>query len=162
MYICNLKLDVKKILIICLIIALAVTLIIELTNMSGKSANTSYDYVLNEQNFTEILKAVHNDITGNIGKTVKLSGYIFTLPDFKETNFVCGRDMMLDGDEKVVGFLCECEKAKDFAEGEWVEITGTFEKGYYMTDMPVIKATTIKKITAPANTFVEAPASLTN
>ena len=109
-----------------------------------------------------MLKTVHNDIDGNIGKTVKLSGYIFTLPDFKETNFVCGRDMLLDGDEKVVGFLCEYEKAKDFTEGEWIEITGTFEKGYYMTDMPVIKVNTITKITAPPNTFVEAPASLTN
>lgn len=162
MYICNLKIDLKKILIICLVIALVITLIIELSNMVKNNNTVSFDYTLNEQNFTEVLKTVHNDIDGNIGKTVKLSGYIFTLPDFKETNFVCGRDMLLDGDEKVVGFLCEYEKAKDFTEGEWIEITGTFEKGYYMTDMPVIKVNTITKITAPPNTFVEAPASLTN
>ena len=100
MYICNLKIDLKKILIICLVIALAITLIIELSNMVKNNNTVSYDYTLNEQNFTEVLKTVHNDIDGNIGKTVKLSGYIFTLPDFKETNFVCGRDMLLDGDEK--------------------------------------------------------------
>ena len=65
--------------------------------------------------------------------------------------------MILNNEERVVGFLCEYEKAKELLENEWIEITGTIIKGYYITDMPVIKVESIKKITAPANTYVNPP-----
>ncbi len=158
MYICNLKLNTKKILIICLVIAIVVTLGIEIASMSSKkTTGVTYDYELNDSNFTTVLKSVHEDINSNIGKTIKVSGFVFKLYDFKENNFVCGRDMVLDGEEKVVGFLCEYENAKDIAYGEWVEITGTIKLGYYMCEMPVIQIESLKKIPAPANTFVEPP-----
>lgn len=160
MYICNFKLNIKKILIICLVIAIAITLSLELLDMNRADQIQKYDYELTAENFTQILKTVHNDIDGNIGKTIKLSGFVFTLPDFKEQNFVCGRDMMLGGEEKVVGFLCEYTGNTDIAESEWIEVTGKIIKGYYMGDMPVIKIDNLNKITAPANTFVDAPEEL--
>lgn len=159
MYICNLKINIKKILIICLIISIAITLALEIIDMN-KPKNISYDYELTNENFTTILKSVHENIDDNIGKTIKLSGFVFTLPDFKDENFVCGRDMILGGEEKVVGFLCEYTGNTEIAESEWVEITGKIIKGYYMGDMPVIQIDSLNKITAPANTFVDAPESL--
>jgi len=159
MYICNLKLNMKKILIFCLIISILITLLLEIIDMN-KPKNISYDYELTNDNFTSVLKSVHENINDNIGKTIKLSGFVFTLPDFKDENFVCGRDMILGGEEKVVGFLCEYTGNIEIKEAEWVEITGEIIKGYYMGVMPVIKIKTLNKITAPANTFVDAPEEL--
>lgn len=157
MYICNFKLNIKKILISIIIISIIVALFIEVSSML--KSKSSYDYELTEENFTEILKTVHNNIDDNIGKTIKLSGFIFKLPDFEENYFVCGRNMTLDGDEKVVGFLCNYDQNIELAENEWIEIEGTFIKGFYVSDMPVIKISKLNKIPAPANTYVKAPAS---
>ena len=154
MYICNLKLNIKKILVICLVISIVITLTLEIIDMNKKD-NIIYDYELTSENFTTILKEVHDDIDSNIGKTIKLSGFIFKLPDFKENNFVCGRDMIFNGEEKVVGFLCEYNGSTIIEEAEWIEITGKIIKGYYMGDMPVIQIDSLNKITAPANTFVD-------
>lgn len=162
MYIKNIKLNPKKILIICLVIAIAIALVLEITNSKSAPSlpSQTYDYDLNEENFTTILKQAHNNIDGCVGKTIKCSGFVFTLYDFKQNNFVCGRNMMLDGEDKVVGFLCEYNGDLDIVQGEWIEITGVITKGYYMGDMPVIKVDKIKKIPAPANTFVKAPDNL--
>lgn len=162
MYICNIKLNTKKILIICLIIAIGITLFLELgsKNIVSLDSAESYDLELTEENFTEVLKTVHNNIDGYVGKSIKVSGFVFTLYDFKQNNFVCGRNMMLDGEDKVVGFLCEYNGDLDIVQGEWIEISGVITKGYYMGDMPVIHIDKIKKIPAPANTFVKAPANL--
>ena len=156
MYICNFKLDIKKILIIVAVIAIIIALFIEISSIN-KSKNNNFDYVLDSENFTEVLKSVHDNIDQNIGKTIKISGFIFKLPDFKDGYFVCGRNMLLDGDEKVVGFLCNYSESTELSDSEWVEITGKFVKGYYTTDMPVIQVTTVNKTTAPANTFVKTP-----
>ena len=161
MFVFNLKLNMKKILIISAIIIIVVALAFEISNMVNANSNYT-DYALNEENFTEVLQAVHENIDGNIGKTIKLSGFVFRLPDFKSNYFVCGRNMLLDEDEKVVGFLCTYNGDLELADAEWVEITGTIIKGYYTTDMPVIEVTSINKITAPSNTFVKTPDFLNN
>lgn len=157
MFVCNLKLDLKKILLFCLIVAIVIVVAIEGINIFNNSSSNHYDYVLDETNFTNYLKSIHDNIPENIGKTIKLSGFVFTLPDFKANNFVCGRNMILNNEEKVVGFLCEYENTKELLENEWIEITGTIIQGYYITDMPVIKVESITKITAPANTYVNPP-----
>lgn len=156
MFVMNLKLNTKKILIICLIIAFLVALIVEVISFMN-SNNNSYDYVITDENFTNMLKTIHEDIEGNLGKKIKLSGFVFNMPDFKENNFVCGRNMLLYDDAKVIGFLCEYDKKHELLDAEWVEITGTFVKGFYSCDMPVIKVESLTKIPAPANSFVDPP-----
>ena len=157
MFVCNMKLNFKKILIITVVIIVAVALFFEIFNMLNSNSSERFDYVLDTDNFTEILKTVHDNIDANLGKTIKLSGFVFKLPDFKEGYFVCGRNMILDDDEKVVGFLCSYNGELELTDSEWVEITGKIIKGYYMDDMPVIEITSINKITAPVNTFVKTP-----
>lgn len=159
MFVFNMKLNIKKILIYCLIISIIIASVIEIVNYT-KVKKSKVDYELTEENFTTVLKSVHDDINSNIGKKIKLSGFIFTMPDFKDTYFVCGRNMVFDGEEKVVGFLCDFKDLNKFAEAEWVEIIGTIEKGYYITDMPIIKVENIEKITAPPNTFVNPPSGM--
>lgn len=162
MFVFNLKLNFKKILIICIVAILMVALFLEISSMIKNNNANSFDYILDNENFTEVLKIVHDNIDDNVGKTIKLSGFVFRLPDFKSNYFVCGRNMILDGDEKVVGFLCKYNDELSLADSEWVEITGKIIKGYYSTDMPVIEIISINKITAPANTFVKTPDFLTN
>lgn len=162
MFVCNLKFNVKKILIISAVVIVAIALFLEISSMLKSNSSTNFDYILNENNFTETLKTVHDNIDGNVGKTIKLSGFVFRLPDFRANYFVCGRNMLLDGEEKVVGFLCTYNQDLELADGEWIEITGTIIKGYYTTDMPVIEITNINKIPAPTNTFVKTPDFLTN
>lgn len=160
MFVMNFKLDFKKILLICFLIALVVVTIIEFgtttktTNVASKSTG-NYDYIFTDENFTKTLKDIHTNIDSNIWKTVKISGFVFKMPDFKETYFVCGRNTISNNEDKIAGFLCEYKDSKNLIDNEWVEITGVIIKGEYNETMPVIKIGSLKKITAPANTFVE-------
>lgn len=164
MFVCNFKLNIKKVMIFVAIIAVIIAICLELGVFSKKNSNVNiyndnFDYNITESNFTNMLKDIHEHIDENVGKTVSISGFVFTMPDFKDSYFVCARNMILSGNEKVVGFLCNYDEASELLESEWVEVTGVIEKGFYQTDMPIIKVKTIKKITAPENTFVEPPSS---
>ena len=147
---------------VAIVIIVAIALFFEITSIFKNNLSDSFDYVLDENNFTETLKVVHDNIDDNVGKSIKLSGFVFRLPDFRSNYFVCGRNMLLDEEEKVVGFLCTYNKDIELVDGEWIEITGTIIKGYYTTDMPIIEIESINKITAPTNTFVKTPDFLTN
>lgn len=159
MFVVNFKLDLKKLFIFLLIIAAIIALIIEFGFSNNGSFPTSkslekFDYVLEEKNYTEVLKTIHENIDANVNKTVKFSGYIFRMPDFKSDYFVCGKNIILNNEDNLAGFLCQSKDASNFKDNEWVEITGVVIKGFYNADMPVIKVKTITKIEAPANSFV--------
>lgn len=160
MFVLNFKLDFKKILFACFLVALAIVTIIEFgTNSKAEnvvSKNTGkYDYTFTDENFTKTLKEIHTNIDANVGKTVKISGFVFKMPDFKENYFVCGRNTISNNEDTVAGFLCDYKGTNKLLDNEWVEITGVIIKGEYNETMPVIKVGNIKKITAPANTYVE-------
>ncbi|MCX8074231.1 MAG: hypothetical protein N2749_01410 [Clostridia bacterium] len=160
MFVINFKLNLKKIFIVLLIIAALIAIIIEFgfsnnASISSSKAIDKYDYILEESNYTEILKMVHDNIDANVNKTVKMVGYVFKMADFKEDYFVCGRNTLVNGEDNIAGFLCQSKEASKLTENEWVEITGVIIKGFYNQDMPVVKVGSIKKIAAPANTYVE-------
>lgn len=161
MFVLNLKLNLRKIIIACLSISLLTAMAIDffttakIDDASAAMTNDSkYDYVLTDNNYLEVLKTVHDNIDGNIGKTVKISGFVFRMPDFNDTTFVCGKNIIYDGEDSVAGFMCSLDTAKELLDNEWVEITGIIEKGSYVSDMPVIKVGSVKKIKAPENTFI--------
>ena len=164
MFVYNVKFNMKKIMIGAGVIVAIIAICIELgvftkNNKPVTIYENKFDYVISENNFTNMLKDIHENIDANIGKTVCISGFVFTMPDFKDNYFVCGRNMILSGNEKVVGFLCNYDDASELLESEWVEVTGIIEKGFYQTDMPIIKVETLTKITAPENTFVNPPSN---
>ena len=145
MFVINFKLNFKKVIFICIILILAIITIIEFSrtanatdNVTSKSAS-NYDYILTDENYIDALKTIHDNIDQNIGKTIKISGFIFKMPDFKENYFVCGRNTVINNENTVAGFLCEHKTASKLIENEWVEITGVIIKGEYNTTMPVIK-----------------------
>ena len=80
--------------------------------------------VLNNENYTTILKTVHDTPSDYINKKIKMSGYVFRANDFKENRFVVARDMIVsENDYRIVGFLCESDEIKNYENNVWIEVT---------------------------------------
>jgi putative membrane protein len=142
----------------CIICALIITSIVEFS-VNDKFILTSssidnYDYDINDDNFLNNIEKIHNNIDENIGKTIKVSGFVYTMPDFNENFFICGRYIELDNETQVAGYLCNYVGKTTLEENEWIEVTGSIIKGDYDGEIPVIKVNTITKIPAPANMYI--------
>ena len=79
--------------------------------------------------------------------------------DLTENQFVLARDMVVTSDFQtiVVGFLCTSDKAKDFKDGTWVNISGKITKGYYHGDIPIIEIDNINAVDKPEDSNVYPP-----
>jgi len=110
-------------------------------------------------NYTNILKSVHDNPDEYIGQKIKFSGYVYRIIDFTEKEFVLARNMVVSSDFQtvVVGFLCNYDKAKDFEDGTWIEITGTITKGAYHGEMPIVDIENIQKTEKPSDEYVYPP-----
>ena len=111
------------------------------------------------QNYTNILKTVHENIDDYVGVQIKFTGYVYRILDLKDNQFVLARNMIVSSDYQtvVVGFLCECDNAKNFNDNTWVELTGEITKGDYHGDMPIVKVTQIQKVDTPNEELVYPP-----
>lgn len=118
---------------------------------------------IQSDNYTDILQAVHNDLDAYVGAKIKFTGYVYRLIDFKDEQFVLARDMFINEEKTqsvVVGFLCQYKNAKNFEDGEWVELTGVIKKGkYHNEEIPIIKVTDIQKTSASESPFVMPPSN---
>ena len=174
MFIYNLKINggtaLKAIIIILLIFMLIVfgLSIYKIFFTSGKFVVNDKLKVkditeIQTENYTNILKAVHEDPDSYIGIKVNFTGYIYRVIDFKENQFVIARDMFINESKTqsvVVGFLCESKDAKNFKDGTWVNITGSIEMGkYHNEQIPFIKITDLKEATEPENSYVMPPSN---
>lgn len=114
---------------------------------------------IDSNNYTNILKNVHNDIDNYIGKKINFTGYVYRTFDFNDNQFVLARDMVISSDFQtvVVGFLCESNEIKNFKDGSWINITGEIIKGNYHGDIPIIKITDIKEVNSPEDSLVYPP-----
>ena len=116
-------------------------------------------FEINENNYANILKASNEDIASYIGCKVHIIGYVYRLLNFEENQFVIARDMTISPDNQtlVVGFLCEYEKAKDFPDGAWVDITGIIQKGNFNGDIALLEILSIQETQKPENPYVKVP-----
>ena len=174
MFICNLKIDKKKIwkfLIILLIILTSLLLIFAVLNIFGsknytnasgnknKISSNSNVIEIKTDEYTNFLKDCHENIDGYIGKSFKITGYVYKLPDFSKSQFVLARTMIIDDRNTavVVGILCENNSNKEYESGSWLEITGTIKTGNYNGEIPILEINNIKTTTAPKDEFVYLP-----
>ena len=160
MFIYNIKINGKaiaKILFVIISIIITIYFCLSAYNIYNNSFKVK-DQIENSdvinitsQNYTNILKSVHDDINSYIGKKICFTGYVYRLLDFKETEFVLARDMIISSDMQtlIVGFLCDSKNVKEFENDSWVELTGEITKGSYHGDMPIIKVKEIKEIEKP-------------
>lgn len=169
MFVYNLKINgtnLFRIIIISIIIIALIILSVSVYNFFYKS-----NFILNDtlpsnsvanidaNEYTNILKQVHDNIDTYIGQSINFTGYVYKTNDFNDSEFVLARDMLINSDSQsvVVGFLCSYDKAKDFKEGTWVNVTGTIIKGYYHNEIPVIDINKIEETQKPKDEFVYPP-----
>ena len=117
-------------------------------------------FEIDEENYTNILKASNENIDSYIGVKVHLKGYVYRLLDFNKNQFVAARDMTYSKDNSnslIVGFLCEYNKCKDFKDGEWVDIVGEIQKGDFNGEIAILNIISIERTEKPENPFVNPP-----
>ncbi len=167
MFVCNFKMNRKKLL--KLIIAMIFLCIIGIIIFSFSSVFKSgvQDEPQTQSNILEItageytrfLKSAHENIDDYVGITVKITGYVYRMPDFGRTEFVLSRTMILNDSNSavVVGILSQCENASDYKDGDWVCVTGTIIRGNYKGEMPVLQINEINRCEKPEDEFVYPP-----
>lgn len=170
MFICNVKLDSNKIFkIFILFIAIVVTLLFVFIcfkifhesklEKNGYSLPNPSVANITTDNYTDVLKAVHDDLDTYVGQKIHFSGYVYRAIDFKDNEFVLARDMIISSNQEtlIVGFLCHSDKVSSIPDNTWVEITGTIKKGTYHSEIPIIYVSELKQIEKPSDVFVYPP-----
>lgn len=110
-------------------------------------------------NYTNILKMVHDDLNTYIGRKITCTGYVYRVADLEENNFIIARNMQINSsnDTVVVGFLCDYNDSRELENNTWIRIEGTIEKGNYFGEIPVIRVTSLEKVSEPENSVVLPP-----
>lgn len=171
MVIYNIKLNKKLIFKTCLAlmtifcIGIGILGIMNLLNSVQKENNLITDSIpssevaeIKPENYTNILKSVHEDLDTYIGQKISFSGYVYRLNGFKENQFVLARDMDIGNKQTlIVGFLCSYDKAIEFDTYAWVTVTGEITKGNYNGEIPLLKIISIEKTNKPENATVCVP-----
>lgn len=170
MFVCNFKLNkniISKIFLItiCLIVLILLILSVYKIFYNGSILKINDELpnsnVINidSNNYTNVLKSVHDNLDTYINKQISFTGYVYRVYDFDDTQFVLARDMVISSDMQtlVVGFLCKYKNASNFTDGTWVNITGTIKKGDYHGDIPIIEINEMKKCEKPNSFYVYPP-----
>ncbi len=171
MFIYNFKVNGSKIFkyfftgIVLLIIAILIFVSIKLFVGAKNDRNVSSCIpqndisIISAKNYTNILKAVHENIDEYVGVKIQFTGYVYRVLDLTDKQFILARDMIISSDYQyvIVGFLCEFDKAQDFADETWVQLTGEITKGNYHGDMPIIKVTEMQTVDKPNEEYVYPP-----
>ena len=157
-----------RIIIISILIFSIVFLGISVYNLYNKTRFVVSDNIvtsnitqITSDNYTHTLVDVYSNLDSHVGKSFNFTGYVYRLKDFKDSEFVLARDMLIDSDSQsvVVGFLCNSDDSKYLKDNQWVNVTGTIIKGYYHDEIPVIDITEIKEAEEPDSPYVYPPAS---
>lgn len=133
--------------------------VIFLKPSSTCDANQNEIIDLNETNYTNVLKSANEDIDSYVGSKVRITGYVYRLIDFDESQFVVARDMRFGENSQslVVGFLCEYKDAPKFSDGTWVEVVGQIKKGRFNEELAILDVISIKETSKPEIIFVNPP-----
>ena len=165
MFVYNVKISSKKLfkLVIALmfiVVFIIIGISIYKTFINNSTTNDGSDvYTIDSNNYTNVLKAVHDDIDTYVGQKIHFSGYVYRVYDLQNDEFVLARDMVINSEFQtlVVGFLCHYDNSDIFKDGSWVDIVGEIKKGYYHGDIPIIDITEIKETTKPVDSYVYPP-----
>ena len=170
MFIYNVKINGSKvfkyfftgviILIICILCIVLFRIFSGAENANNSSCSPQNDvFEISSKNYTNVLKTVHDDIDTYVGMKIKFTGYVYRVSDLTDNQFVLARDMIISSDYQsvIVGFLCECDNAKDFDDEVWVQVTGEITKGNYHGDMPILNVQEIQKVSTPSEEYVYPP-----
>lgn len=162
------KTNIFKIILVIVILILIVFSVISAFKIFSSSTekntitedNTKINVAnITANNYTNVLKAVHDNLDTYLNQVIKFSGYVYRVSDFKEDEFVLARDMIINENKQtlVVGFLCSSPNAKKIPDKTWIEITAKITKGNYHGEIPVLKVININQIEKPQDDIVYPP-----
>ncbi len=166
MFVYNIKISsgkiFKLILSLIVIVALVITgIAIYKTFVGNSSLELDSDdiYTITSTNYTNILKAVHDNLDDYVGQKISFSGYVYRVYDLQDDEFVLARDMVVSSDFQtlVVGFLCHSDNSISLKDGTWISIVGEIKKGYYHGDIPIIDIIKLEEISKPTDNYVYPP-----
>ena len=172
MFVFNLKIKSKKlfktVLIVSFILAISLFLLAGFNIIKELLENKNHNEFeipspdvaeISPDNYTNILKEVHENIDTYIGQKISFIGYVYRVSDLKDDEFILARDMLLENMNQtvVVGFLSKYDKAKDYQDGSWIKVTGEIQKGNYHGEIPYINVISIEEVEPPATSIVKAP-----
>ena len=167
MFVFNLKINPKRI-FVALGVLLTIVLIFFIVNrfvLNNKSkvndeiAPSKHIGTIDNNNYTDTLKMVHENLDMYLGQEVKITGFVYRLNDFQDDQFVIARNMVIDSTSNplVVGLLCSFFKSEDFEDGAWVEIQGIISQVEYNGTIPSIKVKNMTRIEKPEDEYVSTP-----
>ena len=118
MFICNFKINKKKIvkffilvasIIILTMLAIAISKIFNDVQSIDNENTTVTDTIpspeiaeLTSENYTDILKEVHEDLDTYIGQKISFTGYVYRVEDLEEDEFILARDMVINNKNQTV------------------------------------------------------------
>ena len=118
MFICNFKVNKKKIIKFFILIASIIVLImlavivskvfsevqeVENENLIVSDTIPSPDVAeLTSENYTDILKEVHENLDTYIGQKISFTGYVYRVEDLEENEFILARDMIINSKNQTV------------------------------------------------------------
>lgn len=115
MKIYNIKINKFRLPIIILLFILAILLCNFLTR-----SNT---IKMTSENYSEILKKIHDSPYEYENKKIEMIGYVFRANDFNINQIVVARDMLINESEsRIIGFLCESPQAQEIQNNEWIHV----------------------------------------
>lgn len=170
MFVCNFKINKKSFLIVFMIITiiLAVAIFVLSIDSIFKEAKIIKEtnpeplnniVELDSNNYTSFLKDCHENIDNYVGYNIRVTGYIYRVPDFNQNQFVLARTMLYDSSNQavVVGIMCDCDSINEYEDYTWVTIEGTIFKGDFHGDIPIVNISKITRSKMPENEFVFEP-----
>ena len=148
---------ISFVLILCGIVSYKVY---KATIASGTDFKTSEITELNNNNYSSVLKMIHEDVDTYINQKIKYSGYVYRVYDLENNQFVLARNMIISSNFQtvIVGFLCNYNDSIKLQDYSWVEIEGIIKKcTYHGKDMPYLEITSLKEIQKPDDELVSPP-----
>ncbi|TSI04720.1 TIGR03943 family protein [Lysinibacillus sp. BW-2-10] len=130
-----------------------------------KSFEASETIHMSEDMFGTYYGAINDNLSTYIGKTIKISGFVYKEEGFNANQFVVSRFMITHclADASILGFLTEIDEAFELAEDTWVEIEGVLDvTNYGGVEIPVIKTTEWQVIDEPSEPYVYPVLTLTS
>jgi putative membrane protein len=132
---------------------------ISLQPISGVSAAASFNVPPENRNVLDWLRAFNQaqNPAELDGLPVKVSGFVYREPGMAANQFMVARFTLscCVADALAIGLPVQVDNAAEFADGAWVEITGSLEAGQFTGELlPIIRPTTVEPIEAPANPYL--------
>lgn len=112
---------------------------------------------MNEDMFGSYFEEINNNPSDYIGRTIKMSGFVYKEDAFSSNQLVISRFMIVHciADAAILGFLTEFDEANTLVEDTWLEIEGTLDvTNYDGVALPIVKAAKWRVIDEPDEPYI--------